>query len=159
MDATNGSHLDSDSHQIIRNRKWLIIAPIETAQAVHIVIEKTTEKISFPFGDIAFKTPQQLDTVISTDPMLVMLDAKHIVYPLLLRKPQKSDYFYPLGLEKKKKISRFLSDQKLSKTAKEKVWVLESNKKIIWVIGLRIDNRFKITSNTKQLLSLHVTPI
>ena len=142
--------------RIIKNRNWLIIAPVENSEAVTVLIEEGEGEIVYAAGTLQLQggLPVKDKSTVSTEKNTACLDAAGIQFPLLLRKWKAGDYFYPLGMPKKKKISRFLIDQKLSKTDKEKTWVLEMNKKIIWVIGLRIDDRFKITPSTKQVLQL-----
>jgi tRNA(Ile)-lysidine synthase len=93
---------------------------------------------------------------IQNNENVACLDSKNILFPLILRKWRQGDYFYPLGMDKKKKVSRFLIDTRLSMVQKEDIWVLETNKKIIWVVGLRIDNRFKINSSSTSFLQFTV---
>lgn len=87
-----------------------------------------------------------------------MLDVASLQFPLILRPATTGDYFYPLGMQKKKKLSKFFIDLKLSKTAKEKVWVLVSGNRIAWVIGYRIDNRFKITPASTAAVKFTFSP-
>lgn len=153
LTSETGKYVQSSSHRIIRNRKWLIIAPLVAEDAQHILIE-STGTVNFREGVLRLKESATADLTLSADPRMAVFDAKHIRCPFILRPWKKGDYFYPLGMQKKKKVARFLIDQKLSATAKEKVWVLEMNKKIIWVVGMRIDDRFKVTASTKNILKL-----
>ncbi len=154
MDAHNGSYMASPTHRIIRNRKWLIIAPLREQLAAHIMVEAGDAVVNFACGQLLLKSTAASLQSISKNPETAQLDTANIRFPLLLRKYKQGDYFYPLGMNKKKKVSRFLIDLKLSAIQKENVWVLEADKKIIWVIGYRIDNRFRIQPATKAVLEI-----
>ena len=152
LDADSGKYISSSSHRIIKNRNWLIIAPCEERQAGIILIEEGTRNLELGIGNLVVEVFPNSEFLIPNSSTIACLDADEIKFPLLLRKWRQADYFYPLGMKKKKKLSRFFIDQKLSKTDKEKTWVLEMNKKILWVVGLRLDDRFKITGKTKNIL-------
>jgi tRNA(Ile)-lysidine synthase len=156
--ADSGSYIDSpaDDLRIIKHRHWFIISPALSPLAENIIIEEKDGKIQFSEGILRIEKTGNQEPVTSNH--TACLDAKDIQFPLLLRKWKSGDYFYPLGMKKKKKLARFFIDQKLSKTAKEKTWVVEMNKKIIWVVGMRIDERFKITKTTGPVLQISFHP-
>jgi tRNA(Ile)-lysidine synthase len=155
MDADTGRYIDSEDYRIIRNRKWMILTRKPTTESNHnIVIDTSTKKVTFSNRQLTIENVPNANFQIPTSSNIACVDAKDVVFPLLLRKAKQGDYFYPLGMKKKKKLSRFLIDQKLSKTDKENVWILETNKKIIWVVGYRIDERFKIDENSKAVLKI-----
>ncbi len=154
-------------YRIIRNRHWFIIGPVVSAEAKHIIIEKGDSEITYPGGTLRLKTSSNQQPATSnqqpasgnqqpaTRNLSALLDLDEIHFPLLLRKWKTGDYFYPLGmLKKKKKLSRFFIDLKLPQTEKEKIWVIESDRRICWVLGYRIDERFKLTPNTKNVLTI-----
>jgi tRNA(Ile)-lysidine synthase len=152
LDAANSSYISSATHRIIKNRNWIIIAPLATDASTFIIIEKNTNVVPFENGHLSVQLIATKE--ISDAANIALVDAKQVTLPMVLRKWKEGDYFYPLGMQKKKKVARFLIDAKLSKLEKEKVWVLESNKKIIWVVGYRIDNRFKVQETTTHCWSI-----
>lgn len=157
LKSESGKYIQSATHRVIKNRNWLIIAPNKTLEAQNILIEENDKQIEFEDGNITLETVSTQNQKLKTQNSIAQLDAKEIKFPLLLRKWMPGDYFYPLGIQKKKKLKKFLIDQKLSITQKEKIWVIEMDKKIIWVVGLRIDDRFKVNDNTKELFQISLT--
>jgi len=156
LDSESGKYIQSASHRLLKNRNWLIVSSKQTEMQQHVLIESPQQNIQFLHGNISIEKlngeSKKEEIKIVADPSIALLDASDLEFPLILRRWRQGDYFYPLGMRKKKKLARFFIDQKLSMTDKEKVWVIESNKKIIWVVGHRIDDRFKVTEKSKTLV-------
>jgi tRNA(Ile)-lysidine synthase len=158
LSSESGKYIDSATHRILRNRKWLIMAPLQETGVDHYLLEEVDYKLEFGNQVLMIEkkiSPQPLDA----DTHVAMIDQDEICFPLLIRRWKRGDYFYPLGMAKKKKLSRFFIDQKMSLIDKQRTWVIESNKRIVWVVGRRIDDRFKIKTNTTQILKFQVKNI
>ncbi|MBO9566220.1 MAG: tRNA lysidine(34) synthetase TilS [Niastella sp.] len=158
LDSESGRYVASASHRIIRNRNWLIIAPAVAEAAKHVIVEEGDRVVQFAVGSLRLEAGGKKYEVGTSGNDVAFIDMKELHYPLLLRPWKAGDYFYPLGMKKKKKVARFLIDQKVSKTDKENVWVLECNKRIVWVVGMRIDDRFKITDTSNTVIKIAFTP-
>ncbi len=152
LEAETGKQISSSSHRMLRNRNWLIISPRAHDLQSVVVIDQGVEEVKFAGGKLQLR--QENNIRVSNEAFIADVNPDLLEYPLLLRKWKSGDYFYPLGMKHKKKLSRFFIDQKLSLFDKEKVWVLESNKRIVWVVGMRLDDRFKVSPNTKSALRL-----
>ena len=155
LEAESGKYISSPTHRLIRNRDFLILTAAKEAAADMILMENFGEEIITPSGrfqcSVLTQVPQQLEQA----PNIAFINADKLEPPIILRRWKTGDYFYPLGMVmKKKKLSRFLIDQKIPLHEKEQIWVLESNKRIVWVAGLRLDERFKVTSNTTPILKI-----
>lgn len=157
LDSDSGKYVQSSSHRVIKNRQWLIVAPVQPEQAETVLIESADTNVQCSMFNIQCSISATGNRKPETGNYIACLDAEKIQFPLLLRKWKQGDYFYPLGMMKKKKLARFFIDQKLSKTDKENAWVIEMDKKIIWVAGYRIDERFKITDNTQKILRIELS--
>lgn len=171
LDSESGKYIFSASHRILKNRNWLIVTPLNATTTELILIEEGISKINFSpavneINSLDFEIAPVSDDQRSAASHIAFFDKNEIQFPLILRKWKAGDYFYPIGMKVKssgqpgkKKLSRFFIDQKLSKADKEKIRVLEMNKKIIWIIGHRIDDRVKITDRTKSVLKVTYTKL
>ncbi len=155
LESESGKFTRSATHTLLRNRKWLLLFKTDGAENHQYLAEETTDELPVSGGIFTFTTKKP---VISHNLFEAGIDLSQIQFPLLIRRWKKGDYFYPLGMKKKKKLSRFFIDQKLSMKEKEQVWVIESNKKIAWIAGLRLDDRFRITPATTRSLHINWIP-
>jgi tRNA(Ile)-lysidine synthase len=155
-DSESGKFIQSPTSptRIIKFRNWFIVSTNKNSEAETVIIEEGTNQLEGGPGNLKIEILPNVRFKIPASTNIACLDAAEIKFPLILRKWKEGDYFYPLGMRKKKKLARFFIDQKLSKTGKEKIWVLEMNKKILWVVNWRIDDRFKISANTKDVLKI-----
>lgn len=157
LESGSGRYVQSPTHRIIRNRAWLIIVPIKTEEASVVPVDQPG-LYHFPAGSLLLERQPVKELKAAVSMNIACVDAAAIHFPLVLRPWKTGDYFYPLGMQKKKKLARFFIDQKLSLPEKENTWVLEMNNKIIWVVGRRIDDRFKIKEGTKEIVKIEFTP-
>ena len=157
MDSETGRYLLSSTHRLLKNRKWFIITPVQRIKENTLVIDHPPGEWEFGNNKISIREmAYDPGKVIPADPGLAWVDFHAVTFPLIIRKWKEGDYFYPLGMRKKKKLSRFFIDRKLSIPEKENTWVLESSGRIVWVIGQRIDDRYKLTPHAKKILSMRV---
>ena len=149
--SETGKFIRSASHRIIKNRRWFIIAPLHEESVGHYAVEKEEKQLRFDRGMLVLKLMPHNGDTVNAERDTGLLDADLLSFPLLWRRWKQGDYFYPLGMKKKKKLARFLIDAKLSATEKENTWVLVSGAHIVWVGGRRIDERFRVTAQTRNV--------
>ena len=151
LDAESGKQLFSATHRLIKNREHLLLGEINNETEENILISKEEKQVKSSLGILFF---DEADAIFGKRTEVIYVDADTLEYPLTLRKWEDGDFFHPLGMSGKKKISKYLKDEKLSLLDKEQVWVLCSNNAIVWVVNRRPDNRFKVTENTKNILKI-----
>jgi tRNA(Ile)-lysidine synthase len=152
--AAKGAYIASASHRLI---KWDDSIQIVSNQVdkVYETISKDQHVLDTLFGKFELEWIDQMEELkLDTSSNIAYLDAEQLNWPLLNRSWVATDYFYPLGLRKKKKLNHFLGNLKLSPAIKSKTTVLTSDSKIAWVVGQRIDERFKITPSTKRVVKI-----
>ncbi len=154
--ADSGKFIESETHRIIRHRAWYIVARKKKKEGETFVLEKGDKKTYLADSVLQMDWMEKEHFHLKKSPYIAQLDARSIKFPLLVRRWLPGDYFYPLGMPKKKKLARFFIDQKLSATEKENIWVVESAGRIVWIAGHRIDDRFKVEPHTKHILQLQI---
>lgn len=149
LNKSSGKMFFSSTHRIIKDRANIIITSLFKNENEDIEIDSITASITAPLNLSITKTKKTTEWTVPRSKFIACLDYDKLTFPLKLRKWKAGDWFYPFGMNKKKKLSDFLIDRKISIDQKETIYVLESAGNIVWVAGERIDNRLKISENTK----------
>jgi tRNA(Ile)-lysidine synthase len=150
IEGKTGGQIITESHRIIKNRKEIIISDEEAGDETRYTIINEQAFCIFPGISSARNVKISETFEIPSDPHIACIDSLKVTFPMTIRKWKPGDHFYPLGMNQKKKLSDYFIDNKNSKFEKENKFILESDGKIVWIIGDRIDDRFKITSSTKK---------
>ena len=151
-----GKQFYSPTHRLVKDRESLIIIPLKPETVNRYYIEEDTTELHYPLKLKISKANMFRGFGIPGNPEVACLDLNLLHFPLILRKWQKGDYFQPLGMNGLKKLSDFFVDNKFSLIEKERTWLLASGNKVVWIIGHRIDDRFKITERTKDILIIEI---
>jgi len=154
ISGRTGGRIETASHRIIRNRDELIVTKLERGQKLHYQVNDTVRFTDVPFIDSAEICNSDEKFIIASDQHTACIDADKLKFPLLIRGWKEGDYFYPLGMKHKKKLSDYFTDKKYSAIDKENAFLLESDGKIVWIIGERLDDRFRVTEDTGKVLVL-----
>lgn len=153
VDSQSGKQVFSSEYRLLKDRDFFILSPIQEPEKELYFIEKNQDKVKIPLKLQFCKVAD----INKADSSAIFVDESKLSYPLVLRKWQEGDFFYPLGMKgKSKKVSKFFKDEKMALLDKENTWLLCSNEAIVWVIGMRADERFKVENITNTILKIEL---
>ena len=156
LPGDSGKQFLTTTARLIKDRQFLILTTSKN-DFTTILVQPSDTEIILPQTKVILTIKDASTVAIKKDKSYAYLDADKLEFPLILRNWKMGDYFYPFGMKlKKQKVSKYFKDHKIPVHEKERVWLLESNQKIVWLVGERIDERYKVTENTKKILVMNV---
>jgi tRNA(Ile)-lysidine synthase len=154
LSAQSGKQIFSETHRLLKDRDFLLLSK-NTPKSTNkkFLIEHHENEIQEPIH-LRIEKVNEISTVNN---QIIYVDADLLKFPLTLRKWKNGDYFYPKGMEGKKKISNYFKDKKLSLLEKENIWLLcSSENDIVWIVNERNDRRFLATKSTNTILKISI---
>ncbi|MGB5691480.1 MAG: tRNA lysidine(34) synthetase TilS [Flavobacteriaceae bacterium] len=150
LNAPSGKQISSSSHRLVKDRDDLLLSRCETIDDQTYFINPQAGEVIKPVSMIIDEVP----SIGSLSDKILYVDKETLNHRLAIRKWRKGDYFYPLGLGGKKLVSKYFKDQKMNALEKERQWLLFSGDRLLWVIGRRADERFKVGQKTKEIIRI-----
>ncbi|MCC9138076.1 tRNA lysidine(34) synthetase TilS [Pontibacter silvestris] len=154
LGGLSGKQFDSPTHTLVKDREQLVVTSKNLNSFGSILINEGQAEAE---ADNLHFTLRWIDAdkyKLNTKPSVAALDADQLKFPLKLRAWQEGDWFVPLGMNGKKKLSDFLIDKKIPTNLKQQTMVLVSDQSIAWIVGQRLDNRFKVTDKTQRVVEI-----
>lgn len=148
----SGKEFYSATHRLIKDRSDLLIVPLSEIEEREFVLNMTEGTVSYPVELFLQEVVITSDYQFEKEKTVAYFDVDKLQFPLVLRRWKKGDWFIPFGMRGRKKISDYFTDRKFSKIQKEETWLLCCGKDVIWVVGERSDNRFRVEDQTKRAL-------
>ncbi|MBE98936.1 MAG: tRNA lysidine(34) synthetase TilS [Flavobacterium sp.] len=156
VETQPGKYIFSEGFRLLKDRDVMILEPISSETDAIYTIEEGQEIVSEP---VSLRLQQIGELPKDMLKNGIYVNKQLIKFPLFVRKWQEGDYFYPFGMNgRKKKGSKFFKDEKMSLPDKENTWLLCSANDVVWIIGQRADERFKVTEQTTQILNIQLLP-
>lgn len=157
LDEISGKQFFSKTHRLVKDRQYIFIDVIKNNTTNDFfLIDNCQSSLIHPLK-MQIELLRDLKFInISKDKNIAMLDADLLKFPLILRKWRQGDSFVPFGMKKEKKLSDYFTSNKYSLLDKENQWILCSEEKIVWLVEERIDNRFRISNKTKNILKIEI---
>ncbi len=149
--AQSGKQIFSENYTLLKDRDFLILFKTENVNVEEeYKIESNQLEVKIPLN----LSICQVNGISEPNSNVIFVDENKVQFPLTIRKWKESDYFYPFGMEGKKKLSKFFKDEKFSLIDKSNQWLLCSDNEIVWIINKRLDNRYKVTTHTTNILKI-----
>lgn len=157
LDKESGKQFFSKTHRLLKDRNYLFITPLNADQhQERYLLNESQNMVNYPMH-LIIETLEDLTFVnISKDRNIAMFDKDMLQFPLVLRHWKQGDAFVPFGMRKSKKLSDFFTSEKYSLIEKQQQWLLCSGNDIIWIVGRRTDNRYRISEKTKTILKIEI---
>lgn len=152
-DSSPGRRFISSDFELIVDREVYIIHRRKDSKTTEVLIEGTHHTVSNGCDHLLINI-EEPEVEIAGDESIARLDSEKLSFPLRWRKWKNGDTFRPLGMTGSKKVSDFLVDRKVPLHEKDDVTIVESAGEIIWVVGFRISEVYKVTAETKQVLTI-----
>lgn len=151
VEAQSGKQVFSETHVLLKDREKLILTERKSIDKSEVfIIESLDSKVNIPLKLRFYKGVN----IFETHSNCIFVDENKLKFPLTIRKWQEGHYFYPSGMNGKKKLSKYFKDEKYSLLDKENQWLLCSEDQIVWIIGKRADDRFTSKETTQNNIKI-----